>query len=104
MLICSALQHAQSVRLPELLLRHVDKMSMAVGREAHIPFLDHKFVELAMSIPQAVKTKNGTMKYILKKAVRNVIPYELIDRKKQGFGASCVSGTTSSLENTSVEN
>jgi asparagine synthase (glutamine-hydrolysing) len=75
-----------NLRLPELLLMRVDKMSMAVGLEARVPFLDHKFVELAMSIPQAVKTKNGTLKYILKKAVRNVIPDELIDRKKQGFG------------------
>ncbi len=64
----------------------VDKMSMAVSLEARVPFLDHKFVELAMSIPEAVKTKNGVLKYILKKAVRGVIPDELIDRKKQGFG------------------
>ena len=75
-----------NLRLPELLLMRVDKMSMAVGLEARVPFLDHKFVELAMSIPEAVKTKNGTLKHILKKAVRNVIPDELIDRKKQGFG------------------
>src|SRR2546425_12376569 len=64
----------------------VDKMSMAVSLEARDPFLDHKFVELAMSIPEAVKTRNGTLKYILKKAVRGVIPDELIDRPKQGFG------------------
>jgi asparagine synthase (glutamine-hydrolysing) len=51
-----------------------------------VPFLDHKFVELAMSIPQKVKTKDGTLKYILKKAVRGLIPDELIDRPKQGFG------------------
>ncbi|HLB89411.1 MAG TPA: asparagine synthase (glutamine-hydrolyzing) [Terriglobales bacterium] len=75
-----------SLRLPELLLMRVDKMSMAVSLEARVPFLDHKFVELAMSIPQAVKTRNGVLKYILKKAVRGVIPDELIDRKKQGFG------------------
>ncbi|MGH9679782.1 MAG: asparagine synthase (glutamine-hydrolyzing), partial [Candidatus Acidiferrales bacterium] len=75
-----------NLRLPELLLMRVDKMSMAVGLEARVPFLDHKFVELAMSIPQSVKTRNGTLKHILKKAVRNVIPDELIDRKKQGFG------------------
>jgi asparagine synthase (glutamine-hydrolysing) len=43
-------------------------------------------VELAMSIPQEVKTRNGILKNILKKAVRGVIPDELIDRKKQGFG------------------
>jgi asparagine synthase (glutamine-hydrolysing) len=75
-----------NLRLPELLLMRVDKMSMAAGLEARVPFLDHKFVELAMSIPQAVKTRNGTLKYILKQAVRNIIPDELIDRKKQGFG------------------
>src|SRR5882762_8373667 len=75
-----------NLRLPELLLMRVDKMSMAVSLEARVPFLDHKFVELAMSIPEALKTKNGTLKYILKKSVRGVIPDELIDRKKQGFG------------------
>lgn len=75
-----------NLRLPELLLMRVDKMSMGVSLEARVPFLDHKFVELAMSIPEAVKTRNGTPKYILKKAVRGLIPDELIDRKKQGFG------------------
>jgi asparagine synthase (glutamine-hydrolysing) len=75
-----------NLRLPELLLMRVDKMSMGVGLEGRVPFLDHKFVELAMSIPSAVKTRHGTLKYILKKAVRGVIPDELIDRKKQGFG------------------
>jgi asparagine synthase (glutamine-hydrolysing) len=74
-----------NLRLPELLLMRVDKMSMAVSLEARVPFLDHKFVELAMSIPEQIKTKNGVLKYILKKAVRGVIPDELIDRKKQGF-------------------
>jgi asparagine synthase (glutamine-hydrolysing) len=51
-----------------------------------VPFLDHRFVELAMSIPETVKTKNNSNKYILKKAVRGLIPDELIDRPKQGFG------------------
>src|SRR5882762_4567702 len=74
-----------NLRLPELLLMRVDKMSMAVSLEARVPFLDHKFVELAMSIPEEIKTKSGVLKYILKKAVRGVIPDELIDRKKQGF-------------------
>jgi len=76
-----------SIRLPELLLMRVDKMAMAVSLEGRVPFLDHKFVELAMSIPEAVKTRNNESKYILKKAVRGTIPDELIDRKKQGFGA-----------------
>jgi len=73
-------------RLPELLLMRVDKMSMGVSLEGRVPFLDHRFVELAMSIPTGVKMRNGTLKYILKQAVRGVIPDVLIDRPKQGFG------------------
>jgi asparagine synthase (glutamine-hydrolysing) len=75
-----------NMRLPELLLMRVDKMSMGVSLEGRVPFLDHKFVELAMSIPEKSKTNGGTLKRILKKAVRGVIPDELIDRPKQGFG------------------
>lgn len=73
-------------RLPELLLMRVDKMSMGVSLECRVPFLDHKFVEMAMSIPQSKKTEKGVSKTVLKKAVRGIIPDELIDRKKQGFG------------------
>ena len=75
-----------NLRLPELLLMRVDKMSMGVSLEARVPFLDHRFVELAMSIPSAMKTRGGVSKYLLKKAVRGMIPDVLIDRKKQGFG------------------
>jgi len=73
-------------RLPELLLMRVDKMTMITSLEARVPYLDHKFVELAMSIPEDIKIKKGILKYILKKSVRGVIPDELADRKKQGFG------------------
>ena len=75
-----------NLRLPELLLMRVDKMSMGVSLEGRVPFLDHKLVELAMSLPEEMKTRQGVLKYILKKAVRGVIPDEIIDRKKQGFG------------------
>lgn len=75
-----------NLRLPELLLMRVDKMSMGVGLEGRVPFLDHKFVELAMSIPTSMKLRNNTLKYLLKKSVRGIIPDELIERKKQGFG------------------
>ena len=64
----------------------VDKMSMGVSLEGRVPFLDHEFVELALCIPTAVKTRDGELKHILKKAVRGLIPDELIDRPKQGFG------------------
>jgi asparagine synthase (glutamine-hydrolysing) len=75
-----------NLRLPELLLMRIDKMSMGASVEARVPFLDHEFVSLVMSIPTAVKIRNGTPKYLLKKAVRGIVPDELIDRPKQGFG------------------
>jgi len=75
-----------SLRLPELLLMRVDKMSMGVSLECRVPFLDHKFVEYAMGIPESVKTRGGISKAILKRAVRGLIPDAIIDRRKQGFG------------------
>lgn len=75
------------LRLPELLLMRVDKMSMIPSLEGRVPFLDYRFVEYAMSIPSVMKTKNGQLKRMLKMAVRGLIPDAIIDRKKQGFGA-----------------
>ncbi|MBD3182584.1 asparagine synthase (glutamine-hydrolyzing) [Candidatus Poribacteria bacterium] len=72
-------------RLPELLLTRTDKMSMATSLETRVPFLDHEFVELSMSIPENVKMKNGELKYILKKSLENKLPDDIIYRKKQGF-------------------
>ena len=74
------------LRLPELLLMRVDKMTMATAVEARVPFLDHEFVQFAMGIPQAVKFRGGELKHILKLAVAGVIPHEIIHRRKQGFG------------------
>ncbi len=74
------------LRLPELLLMRVDKMTMGVSLEGRVPFLDHRLVALAFSIPSALKTKHSTLKYMLKKAVRGIVPDRLIDRRKQGFG------------------
>ena len=75
-----------NLRLPELLLMRLDKMGMGASLEARVPFLDHKFVELAMSIPEDIITRGGESKHILKKAVRGLIPDEVIDQRKQGFG------------------
>jgi asparagine synthase (glutamine-hydrolysing) len=76
-----------SIRLPELLLMRVDKMASAHSIETRVPFLDHRLVELAFSIPMNLKIKGKTTKYILKKAVQDIIPDEIINRKKKGFGA-----------------
>jgi asparagine synthase (glutamine-hydrolysing) len=74
------------LRLPELLLMRVDKMTMGVGLEGRVPFLDHRLVALAMSIPSARKVRDGRLKHLLKLAVRGLVPDVLIDRRKQGFG------------------
>ena len=75
------------LRLPELLLMRVDKISMSVALEARVPFLDHKFVEFTMDIPMEWKIRNGIPKYLLKKSVEGLIPDQIIYRKKMGFGA-----------------
>ncbi len=75
-----------NLRLPELLLPRVDKMTMATSVEGRVPFLDHKFIELVMSIPTANKVGDMELKRVLKGAVRGILPDELIDRRKQGFG------------------
>lgn len=85
------------IRLPELLLMRVDKITMANSIESRVPFLDHRLVELALQIPMDMKIKNGVSKYILKEAVRGIIPDEVIDRKKQGFAAPVSEWLTSAL-------
>ncbi len=75
----------QKTYLPEL-LRKQDRMSMAAGIESRVPFLDHHFAALAAALPDAAKLgPHGENKYILKQAVRGIIPQEIIDRPKMGF-------------------
>ena len=74
-------------RLAELLLMRVDKMTMATSVEARVPFLDHELVEFAMALPPEMKVRDGVGKYLLKKAVEDVLPRDIVYRKKQGFGA-----------------
>jgi asparagine synthase (glutamine-hydrolysing) len=76
-----------SYRLPELLLMRVDKMTMAHSLEARVPFLDHRLVAASYALPSAWKTAGGVPKAILKRAVRGLVPDEVIDRPKVGFGA-----------------
>ncbi len=68
------------------LLQVEDRVSMAHGLESRVPFLDHPLVELAATIPSNIKFKNGTMKHILKKAIRPFLPDIIFERKdKMGF-------------------
>jgi asparagine synthase (glutamine-hydrolysing) len=74
----------QQTYLEELLMKQ-DRMSMAASIESRVPFLDHKFVEFASSVPVALKLRGTTGKYILKEAVAGLLPAEIIHRKKMGF-------------------
>lgn len=81
------LQVDLQTQLPEALLLLSDKMTMAASLECRVPFLDHHLVELAAQIPAQVKVKGGHLKHILKKSVADVLPADVLNRRKRGFGA-----------------
>src|ERR1044071_6685506 len=62
-----------------------NQMSMAASIESRVPFLDHKLVEFAAKLPVNMKLRGLTTKYILRKAMRNRLPEEILTRKKMGF-------------------
>jgi asparagine synthase (glutamine-hydrolysing) len=74
----------QKTYLVELLMKQ-DQMSMACSIESRVPFLDHKFVEFAASVPPHMKLRGKQGKYIMKKAVEDLLPHNIIYRKKMGF-------------------
>jgi len=74
-------------QLPDDLLLLTDKMSMAVSLECRVPLLDHELVELAARMPESVKVRGGELKHVLKAAVADLLPREILERKKRGFGA-----------------
>lgn len=73
------------LRLPELLLMRVDKMTMATGVEARVPFLDHRLIEQVLTLPMATKIPGERLKHLMKAAVKDLLPPEILDRPKQGF-------------------
>jgi len=67
------------------ILVKVDRMSMAVSLEARVPFLDHRFVEFAASVPPEMRLRGKRTKYLLKKAMTGILPDSIINRGKEGF-------------------
>lgn len=74
-------------QLAENLLLLTDKMTMAQSLECRVPFLDHRLVELAASVPSVHKLPKGRLKGLLKTALADVLPVEITQRRKRGFGA-----------------
>jgi asparagine synthase (glutamine-hydrolysing) len=71
--------------LPDDILAKVDRASMAVSLEVRAPLLDHRFMELTARIPSSLKLQGRRGKYIFKKAMSQLLPPEILRRKKQGF-------------------
>ena len=72
--------------LPNDLLVKVDIASMAVSLEARSPFLDHHVIEFAASLPENLKLRGLTTKYLLKRVLKKLVPIENLNRGKMGFG------------------
>jgi len=72
--------------LPGDILTKVDRMSMAVSLEARAPLLDHKLIEFVTRIPSSLKLTGLDTKHIMKQGVKDLVPCEILDRPKQGFG------------------
>jgi asparagine synthase (glutamine-hydrolysing) len=72
--------------LPEDILTKVDRMSMAHSIESRVPLLDHEVVTFAASLPAHMKINGGERKLVLKRAAARVLPAEVLNRRKRGFG------------------
>jgi len=72
--------------LPNDLLVKMDIASMTVSLEARSPFLDHHLMEFAATLPENLKLRRLTTKYLLKRVLRNLVPAENLNRRKMGFG------------------
>jgi asparagine synthase (glutamine-hydrolysing) len=70
--------------LHELLMKQ-DQMSMAASIESRVPFLDHPLVEFTTRLPERMKLRRGKTKYILRQAVKDLLPPEILTRRKMGF-------------------
>jgi asparagine synthase (glutamine-hydrolysing) len=84
--------HARMMRLdfetylPEDVLTKVDRTSMAHSIESRVPLLDNEVIAFASSLPASMKIRDGRRKHVLKAAVADLLPPQILDRKKHGFG------------------
>ena len=75
----------QRTYLPDNILYKVDRMSMAHSIEVRPAFLDHRIVEFAASMPENLKIRGGTMKFLLKQTMKDKLPHGVLRRRKEGF-------------------
>ncbi len=86
--IPAAMQYVDSrIFLPDDILVKVDKASMFNSLETRAPMLDQYLVEYVSSLSSEIRTRNGALKYLLKKVAADMLPAEILTRRKQGFSA-----------------
>ncbi len=71
--------------IPDSVLVKADRMSMAASIELRVPFLDHKFVEFCVGLPDQCKISGGSQKHLLREFMKNKLPDAIISRSKKGF-------------------
>jgi len=74
-----------TVELPDIFLEKVDRSTMAASLEVRVPFLDHDLVDHVVRIPGTEKMPRGRKKWLLKQALRGIVPDDVLDRPKTGF-------------------
>ncbi len=74
------------IKLPDCFLEKVDKATMAHGIEARVPFLDNDLSAYAMGVPSSIKMRGGIKKCLLKQALRGIVPEDILNGPKTGFG------------------
>lgn len=85
-IVDKALQFYTKLYLQDDILTKVDRASMMHSLEVRAPYLDIELVDFVRRIPHTYKYRNGTTKYILKKALERVLPHNILYRPKKGFG------------------
>ncbi len=85
--LSAILRFEQTYELPDYQLHRVDRMTMAWGLEARVPYLDHRLVEVVNSFPDHLKLNGWERKYLLRRALAGLVPDEVLQRRKTGFGA-----------------
>ena len=84
--------------LPSLNLAYTDKTSMAFGVEVRVPYIDNEVVDFMSGVPPELKMRGTTRKYLMKQALRGLLPAHILNRRKAGFGAPIRTWIVSDLQ------